>query len=826
MNHSLPVNKISLTFISIFKSPSHCFKSFFFFGILILFSSSSYSQAPADPSSIIGKVVCGYQGWFTATGDGSPINRWTHWSSGTLPQAGIAPNPNPNLTFDVYPDVSFYNPASLFQTNFANLGDGNPSKLFSDYKQDVIDKHFQLMQANGIDGVAFQRFIWEVLADPAFHAHRDTIAVHVRASAEKYQRMFYLAYDLSGLGNVPAISDQIRFDSIKGDWQNNMLSRLHITSSPMYAKQGGKPVVQLWGIGYNHIIGTAAIQLDLINWFKAQGCYVIIGVPTGWRTGTGASNAGWINTYKAADMISPWTVGAYIDQASTDNFKTNFLSPDLSYCNTNGIAYQPVIFPGFSWSNWNGGAQNQIPRKAGCFLWHQATNLQSLNIKTAEIAMLDEYDEGTAILPMADGYNMIPTNQYFVTSSADGTYLSSDFYLRLANKVSRVIKGLDAPTPTLTVPYSVAPIYFRTSNEAKYDPQPTWTNTTDALSNVSAYGSNSGAPGCATIQANPHNGQFSLKTSGRDNSATTSYAYFRVYDVNIPVTVSTDLSFWTYPVNSLGRYISVDLVMTDGTTLRDCGATDTNGVSMHPAAGRGIVNTWAKTRSNIGLWLKGKTIDKILIAYDNAPSTGDFTAYIDDISINENSYTSLPLKLLSFSAQAIKNDVQLQWQSVSENNLKQYEIERSVDGNSFYKINTVFPSLTSGIKNYSYTDLEVRKHFSSISLFYYRLKSIDLDNKFIFTNIQSVGFPKKPGIIKIFPNPFNNKIEISVNALKDDYLNAAITTVSGKTVLNSKIKVFKGLSEISLKNLEILPKGIYFLKITMGDETETYKIEK
>ncbi|MGH2566417.1 MAG: glycoside hydrolase family 71/99-like protein, partial [Ginsengibacter sp.] len=346
------------------------------------------------------------------------------------------------------------------------------------YKQDVTDKHFALMQANGIDGVAFQRFIWEVLIDPAFKANRDTMAVHVRKSAETYQRMFYLVYDLSGLGNVPAGSDQVRFDSVKGDWQNDIINNLHLTSSPMYAKQGGKPVVQIWGIGYNHIIGSAAIQLDLINWFKNQGCYVIIGVPTGWRTGTGASNPGWINTYNAGNMISPWTVGAYTDQTSTDNFKTNYLTPDLSYCNSHGMGYQPVIFPGFSWSNWNGGSQNQISRNKGNFLWRQAYDLRQLNIKTAEIAMMDEYDEGTAILPMADGYNMIPTNQYFVTTSADGTYLSSDFYLRLAYKVTRQINQLDASNSTMPVQYSVGPMYFRTSNEAKYDPQPTWVSTT------------------------------------------------------------------------------------------------------------------------------------------------------------------------------------------------------------------------------------------------------------------------------------------------------------------------------------------------------------
>ena len=604
------------------------------FILSLLFSVNMTGQTPADPSSIIGKVVCGYQGWFSANGDGSPINRWTHWAPGNTPRAGVAPNPNPNLTFDAYPDVSLYDPSSLFGTHFANLGNGSPARLFSSYKEDVTDKHFSLMQANGIDGVAFQRFIWEVLVDPAFKANRDSIAVHVRKSAEKHQRLFYLVYDLSGLGNVPAANDQARFDAIKADWQNNMISNLQFTSSPMYAKQGGKPVIQLWGIGYNHIIGTAAIQLDLINWFKAQGCYVIIGVPGGWRTGTGASKTGWINTYKAGNMISPWSVGAYTNQSSTDSYKTSFLAPDLTYCNTNGIAYQPVIFPGFSWYNWNGGTKNQIPRNKGEFLWRQATNLRSLNIKSAEIAMFDEYDEATAILNMADGYGMIPTDQYFLTTSADGTYLSSDFYLRLANKVSRVIKGLDPVTTNVTIPHSMGPVFFRTSNETTYDAMPNWSNTTDLKANVTAYGSNSGNPTCAVVKESPHVGLYTLKFRGRDRSTSTSYAYFKVWDVNIPVTASTQLSFWNLPKDALGRYVSVDLVMTDGTTLRGSGAVDSTGISMHPATGRGIVNSWSKTVCNIGAWLNGKTIDRVLVAYDHAAQTGDFSGYIDDISIH------------------------------------------------------------------------------------------------------------------------------------------------------------------------------------------------
>ncbi|WP_239014434.1 hypothetical protein [Archangium violaceum] len=62
--------------------------------------------------------------------------------------------------------------------------------------------------------------------------------------------------------------------------------------------------------------------------------------------------------------------------------------------------------------------------------------------------------------------------------------------------------------------------------------------------------------------------------------------------------------------------------MTDGSTLRDSGATDVNGISMHPGASRGTVNAWTQTKSRIGQWLAGKTIDRIMITYDYGPLTG------------------------------------------------------------------------------------------------------------------------------------------------------------------------------------------------------------
>ncbi len=159
-------------------------------------------------------------------------------------------------------------------------------------------------------------------------------------------------------------------------------------------------------------------------------------------------------------------------------------------------------------------------------------------------------------------------------------------------------------------------------------PQPDWENTADFGSiNVSG----------ATCKIVPgekvHSGSLAIKSTGTDNSATQTYCYNKVFDVNIPIVSTSKLSYYSFPENENGRHVGIELIFTDGTTLRDSGALTTDGVRMHPTAAKGTINTWNLIESNIGQWLNGKIIDRILVAYDNAGSTGNYTAYIDDISI-------------------------------------------------------------------------------------------------------------------------------------------------------------------------------------------------
>jgi hypothetical protein len=225
---------------------------------------------------------------------------------------------------------------------------------------------------------------------------------------------------------------------IKTDWTSKMSAH---TASPMYAKQNGKPVVCIWGFGFsdaNHNF-TAAACLDVINWFKSQGVYVIGGVPREWRTGTGGSRAGFLGTYHAFNMISPWMVGAIGNVTDSDNAYNTYTVPDQADCNANGIDYQPCVLPGDVSAN---------QRAHGDFMWRQFYNMVRAGVQGIYISMYDEYGEGNQIAKTAETQAMNPAGSGLLALDADGTACSSDYYLRLTGDGGKMLKGQIALTAT------------------------------------------------------------------------------------------------------------------------------------------------------------------------------------------------------------------------------------------------------------------------------------------------------------------------------------------------------------------------------------------
>jgi hypothetical protein len=382
------------------------------------------AEAPttSQPGDVVGKLSVGYQGWFACKGDEAPINGWWHWSR----DMSRPPSPS-NTGIKSWPDMRDYTRG--YATEYPNLNGGGDATLFSSWDQQTVDTHFRWMREYNIDTAALQRFNPFSPEGPT----RDAMAQQVRQAAETNGRKFYIMYDVTGWTSMQS--------QIKEDWTSKM--RAH-TSSSAYARQNGKPVVCIWGFGFNDD-GRAFEPgqcLDVVEWFKDEGCYVIGGVPTHWRTGSNDSRPGFAGVYRSFDMISPWMVGRIGTMADSDHFYENVNLPDQAECKAQGIDYQPCVLP---------GDLQERQRVHGDFMWRQFYNMVRAGANGIYISMFDEYNEGNQIAKTAENASQVPSGSGILALDEDGTSCSSDYYLRLTGDGGRMLKKripLTAARPT------------------------------------------------------------------------------------------------------------------------------------------------------------------------------------------------------------------------------------------------------------------------------------------------------------------------------------------------------------------------------------------
>jgi hypothetical protein len=383
--------------------------------------------APKRPD-IGGKVMCGYQGWFATEGDGGGRG-WRHYAG----RRGFAPG---SCSIDLWPDVSELTPEERFATAFRH-SDGRVAEVFSSTRRKTVLRHFAWMKEFGIDGVFVQRFGVETVGARDLR-HCNTVLAHCREGANLHGRCYVVMYDLSGLraGGTQTVID---------DWKA-LVDRMRIGrdgADAAYARYNGRPLVAVWGIGFNDGRRYTLAECDrLVDFLKNDERYggfsVMVGVPTGWRTldADSVRDAALLAIAGKADIVSPWTVGRYRTLAGIDDHAARRWGPDMAWCRERKIGYLPVVFPGFSWANLRpGAASDEIPRRKGEFLWRQFVAAKKAGATSMYVAMFDEMDEGTAIFKCT---NDVPTGESrFVTFEG----LPSDHYLWLTGMGRKLMAG-------------------------------------------------------------------------------------------------------------------------------------------------------------------------------------------------------------------------------------------------------------------------------------------------------------------------------------------------------------------------------------------------
>ncbi|MDI3402357.1 GH92 family glycosyl hydrolase [Streptomyces cavernicola] len=140
-------------------------------------------------------------------------------------------------------------------------------------------------------------------------------------------------------------------------------------------------------------------------------------------------------------------------------------------------------------------------------------------------------------------------------------------------------------------------------------------------------------------------GKRALRYAGTHQADGHAYSYNKVFDVDVAIGRDTELSYRLFPampepapdLGYAATHVSVDLAFTDGTYLSELKATDRHGGLLTPqgqaAAKRLYVNQWNHVASGIGSVAAGKTVDRILVAYDSPKGPSKFQGWVDDVTL-------------------------------------------------------------------------------------------------------------------------------------------------------------------------------------------------
>ncbi len=410
--------------------------------LLFLFAwTARADETPAnvvDRTTLTGKVMAGYQGWFSCPDDG--LGRgFYHWGRGH----GFDPD---NCTIDLWPDVSELDEDEKCATTFHHA-DGTTAHVFSSQNEKTVHRHFRWMRDYGIDGAFVQRFGAEVIAGELQYGQFTRVLNNARLGANAHGRTYALMYDLSGLreGQISLLQHDL----------SRLLEEGVILGSDdeAYLHHRERPIISVWGVGFNDDRAyTLEECAELVRFLKTcsqtpggDGFTVMLGVPTYWRTlrRDALADERLHAIIRMADIVSPWSVGRYTNPERAAALACDVYVEDMKWCAEAGLDFLPVVFPGFSWHNlYPDYPLDQIPRLGGQFLWAQYRALRDIGATMVYQAMFDEVDEATAIFKCT---NDPPVNGSFITFEG----LPTDHYLWLTGMGGKLIRGEFASSDNL-----------------------------------------------------------------------------------------------------------------------------------------------------------------------------------------------------------------------------------------------------------------------------------------------------------------------------------------------------------------------------------------
>ncbi|MDP1725649.1 MAG: T9SS type A sorting domain-containing protein, partial [Bacteroidota bacterium] len=201
--------------------------------------------------------------------------------------------------------------------------------------------------------------------------------------------------------------------------------------------------------------------------------------------------------------------------------------------------------------------------------------------------------------------------------------------------------------------------------------------------------------------------------------------------------------------------------------------------------------------------------------------TGDFITGFGWMTGTDVS-NPLPVKLININAHAISNAIKVNWTTASEINSSYFVVERSVNGKSFVKAGTVKANGNSSkMISYTYNDAEGKALLAKGTV-YYRLAIYDKDGSREYSKVVAVDESSGKDLsAEVFPNPFNDQVVVNVVNPNGGNINISVIDINGKELYNANFA-----NSNNILNLESIPAGIYFVKVSNNDVVKVVKLIK
>jgi PKD repeat protein len=244
-----------------------------------------------------------------------------------------------------------------------------------------------------------------------------------------------------------------------------------------------------------------------------------------------------------------------------------------------------------------------------------------------------------------------------------------------------------------------------------------------------------------------------------------------------------------------------------------------SGTSIFPAGQAffsGTIATFTQKSCNIS-FLAGNDQVAFRFAFKSDEGVTGAGAAVDDIEITGASNGPLPLNLLSFTAVKENKDAALQWTTANEVNVAYFDIERSWNGAVFSAI--ARKAAQNGLSNsYALKDLLGNIANRPSNTTFYRLKMVDKDGKYRYSNIEVLKWADlQNSKVSITPNPFNNYIQVTT-----------LLKISQVQLIDNSGHVLASSASLNSGrfNVPAVPTGMYYLRIYTSEGVITEKVMK